>query len=321
MIPQHTVELIKDIATTSILDVVGDFVKLKKNGSQYVGLSPFANERTPSFYVKPSKGMYKCFSTGKGGDIINFLQECQGWEFNDAVRYLAKKFSVSLEDNDFVFVPRVKEPEQVIEISFIHPEELLKSKYNFRVTNLYTYLSTKIESKELDKAFKLYHVGENSGWNIFWQVDVNTFVRSGKYIKYKEDGHRDKDQRTTWHHSATKEYKPVYPDFNLVQCFFGEHLISNDIRKPIAIVESEKTAIVCSVLMPAYIWLACGSKNGLNDTKCAVLVNRSVTLFPDVGCYNEWREQAKRYGFSISDKLEKTATPEQKGLDLADFLL
>jgi len=319
MIPQSTIELIKETATDNIVDVVSDFVKLKKRGSQWVGLSPFANERSPSFYVKPSKGIYKCFSTGKGGDIINFLQECQQWQFGDALKYLGKRFNIDMENNDFVFIPKIKEAEPVKQPSLIHPDELIKSKADIKLNTLYKFLITKFTKEQIENAFSMYEIGHNLDWIIFWQIDINGFIRSGKYIKYKIDGHRDKDQRTTWHHSATKEYKPVYPDFNLVQCFFGEHLIEP--LKPIAIVESEKTAVICSILMPKYTWLACGSKNGLNVTKCAVLANRSVTLFPDVGCYQEWLEQARFFNFNCSDMIERSAKPEHKGLDIADFLL
>lgn len=321
MIPETTIQLIKETATDNIVEVIADFVKLKKRGGQFVGLSPFSNERTPSFYVKPNKGIYKCFSSGNGGDVISFLQKTQTWEFTDAIKYLAKRFNIDLENNNFVFTPKIKEAEPVKQPNFIHPNEMLNSKAGIEETTLYQFLLTKFTIEQVDTVFNKYHIGQNLGWIIFWQIDVNTYIRSGKYIKYKLDGHRDKEQRTTWHHSATKEYKPVYPDFNLVQCFFGEHLILDDIRKPIAIVESEKTALIASILMPKYIWLACGSKNGLNDLKCAVLSNRNVTLFPDVGCYAEWLEQAKYFNFNCSNMIENIATENDKGLDIADFLL
>lgn len=92
---------------------------------------------------------------------------------------------------------------------------------------------------------------------------------------------------------------------------------------PIAIVESEKTAIIASHFIDRYIWLACGGLGGLGHEKCQVLRNRSVTLFPDLGAYEKWREKANQLGFNISNHLEKIATPEQReqGLDLADFLI
>ena len=74
MIPQETVDQIMNAAV--IEEVVGDYVELKKSGSSMRGLSPFTNEKTPSFYVLPAKGIFKCFSSGKGGSVVTFLMDC-----------------------------------------------------------------------------------------------------------------------------------------------------------------------------------------------------------------------------------------------------
>ena len=77
-----------------------DFVRLKKAGSSYKALSPFSNEKTPSFNVTPSKGIYKCFSTGKGGDAINFLMEIDGLSYVEALKYLATKYAIEIEEEE-----------------------------------------------------------------------------------------------------------------------------------------------------------------------------------------------------------------------------
>ena len=144
-----------------------------------------------------------------------------------------------------------------------------------------------------------------------------------KYIRYTENGRRDKSSLTTWEHSRKTSKGLAYPGFNLKQCFFGEHLLANDMTKPVAIVESEKTAIIASILHDKYIWLACGSKNGLSDYKMQILRDRKVMLYPDLGAYSEWYEKSVKYNVGISDILERNATQEDRenGLDLADFLL
>jgi hypothetical protein len=322
MIPNDKINQIKEAA--SILEVVSDFVELKKRGSVYVGLSPFSNERTPSFTVHPAKGIFKDFSSGKGGDVIEFLEKHLSIDYPTALTYLAKKYSIDIQ-SDVVYPyqrPERRKP-IIVEPSFIHPDELLKSKGLYNSNNLFKFMVSIFGITKVLCVFDLYHIGSIENWVIFWQVDVNTFVRSGKLIKYLPNGHRDKESKTTWFHSKTKEYKPVYPNFNLVQCFFGEHLLTNDLRKPVAIVESEKTALICSLMMDKYIWLSCCMKNGLNDEKCQVLNGRSVTLFPDLGAYDEWAIKAKQFSWSISDCIEKHASEDdrKKGLDLADFLL
>ncbi len=98
MISQKSIEEIK--SHIDIVDVIGDFVTLKKSGTNYKSLSPFTNEKTPSFFVSPSKEIYKCFSSGKGGDAINFIMEIEGISYVEALRYLAKKYGITLEEDN-----------------------------------------------------------------------------------------------------------------------------------------------------------------------------------------------------------------------------
>ena len=92
MIDQLTIEKILDAA--NIVDVVSEFVTLRRRGVNYVGLCPFHNEKTPSFYVSPSKGICKCFSCGKGGNVIHFLMEHEQMSFQDAAEWLANKYGI-----------------------------------------------------------------------------------------------------------------------------------------------------------------------------------------------------------------------------------
>jgi len=92
MVDQLTIEKILDAA--NIVDVVSEFVTLRRRGVNYVGLCPFHNEKTPSFYVSPSKGICKCFSCGKGGNAIHFLMEHEQMSFQDAAEWLANKYGI-----------------------------------------------------------------------------------------------------------------------------------------------------------------------------------------------------------------------------------
>lgn len=98
MIAQESIDEVK--GRIDIIDVVGDFVSLKKSGQNYKALSPFTNEKTPSFYVVPSKGIFKDFSSGKGGDAISFLMEHEGMSYTEGIRYLAQKYGVALKETD-----------------------------------------------------------------------------------------------------------------------------------------------------------------------------------------------------------------------------
>lgn len=96
MITKETIEEVK--SRVDIVDVVGDFISLKRSGQNYKALSPFTNEKTASFYVVPSKGIFKDFSSGKGGDGITFVMEHEGMSYLEAIRYLAKKYGVDLKE-------------------------------------------------------------------------------------------------------------------------------------------------------------------------------------------------------------------------------
>jgi DNA primase len=96
MINRATVDRI--IEATDIVEVIGEFVQLKKRGANYVGLSPFANEKTPSFTVSPAKGIFKDFSSGKGGSAITFLMELEKFSYPEALKWLAKKYSIEVEE-------------------------------------------------------------------------------------------------------------------------------------------------------------------------------------------------------------------------------
>ena len=103
-IDRETVQKILDAA--DIVEVVSDFVSLKRRGANYIGLCPFHNERTPSFSVSKSKGICKCFSCGKGGSPVNFLMELEQLSYNEALRYLARKYNIEIKEHEMSDVER-----------------------------------------------------------------------------------------------------------------------------------------------------------------------------------------------------------------------
>ena len=98
MIDQTTIQKIFD--TADIYEVVSDFVSLKKRGVNYVGCCPFHNEKTGSFTVSPAKGIYKCFGCGKGGNAVNFIMEHEQLSYVEALRWLAAKYNIIIEEKE-----------------------------------------------------------------------------------------------------------------------------------------------------------------------------------------------------------------------------
>ena len=95
MIPQDTVNKILDSA--QIVEVISDFVSLKRRGANFIACCPFHNEKTPSFYVSPSKGIYKCFGCGKSGTAVGFVMEHESMTYVEALKYLAKKYGIEVQ--------------------------------------------------------------------------------------------------------------------------------------------------------------------------------------------------------------------------------
>lgn len=176
----------------------------------------------------------------------------------------------------------------------------------------------------------LYFLGASkNGSTAFWRVDSQLRAREVKVIRYRVDGHRDK---------ASPPYfagKKILrnQEANLKQCFFGEHLLALYPDSDIAIVESEKTALICSVYFPSTLWLATGGKTGVKWTEeavCRIFKGKRVILFPDLGAFENWEKRAQLFykvsgcaSIKVSNLLEKVATSEDKakGLDIADYLL
>ena len=98
MIPKATVDRILD--ATQIVDVVGDFVTLKRRGANYIACCPFHNEKTPSFYVSPAKGIYKCFGCGKAGTAVSFIMEHESLSYTEALKYLARKYHIEVVEKE-----------------------------------------------------------------------------------------------------------------------------------------------------------------------------------------------------------------------------
>jgi Domain of unknown function (DUF6371) len=232
---------------------------------------------------------------------------------------------------------------------FIHPEYVNQSFVNYDRNNFVQFLIGKFGLDIADKLVAKYRIGTSDYWHgatIFWQLDSTGHVRSGKIMLYnKSTGKRVKQpfNHITWAHTLlvrgsggegreAGNHEPgatQHEPFILNQCLFGEHLLITSPFKPVAVVESEKTAIIASALMPAFIWLACGSLDGLSYNKCCILQGRQVTLFPDVNAFSRWKIKALELRrampgtmFTVSPELERLATADdkQKGIDIGDVL-
>ncbi|MGM0636382.1 MAG: DUF6371 domain-containing protein [Bacteroidota bacterium] len=198
----------------------------------------------------------------------------------------------------------------------------------YQTQNQFLNYFTKILNKtEIDKWIKKYHLGTyNRGYLkgsiIFWQIDLDMNIRTGKIINYdKKTGKRIPKQQN-WYHTIHKK-----GDFYLRQVPFGLHLLKDNKSSKIAIVESEKTACIMSTLMPKFIWLAVGGCQNLNSNMFSCIKCRDIILFPDAGKYDSWKSKMEELPannfFEISDLLHINSTAEEKkdDFDIADYAL
>lgn len=128
-IDRATIDRIMD--ATDIVDVVGDFVTLKRRGSSFLGLCPFHNERTPSFSVSRSRGIFKCFSCGKAGNAVSFLMDLEAMSYYEALKWLAKKYGIEVREHELTDTERQAEAEResmyaVNEFALAHFERTLR---------------------------------------------------------------------------------------------------------------------------------------------------------------------------------------------------
>ena len=249
--------------------------------------------------------------------------------FNDYPDVLSRNQGVS-ESFRVTACKSVDKKPVCIAPSYIASSYVDKSLTHYEINPLYRYLCNVFGEEETIRLFQLYRIGTSAKWGgsaVFWQIDMNGLVRTGKIMCYNpETGHRIKEPQAfvSWAHSELR-----MPDFHLKQCLFGEYLLKSSTSSPVMLVESEKTAVIMSHFIPDYLWLATGDKNGcFNREAMQVPRDRNVTLLPDLGSTEQWKAKSAMLSeickkVSVSDILERIATEEQRnqGLDIADFFL
>jgi len=237
--------------------------------------------------------------------------------------YSKKTDTVSYKP-EYIAPPKPKK----IEISTL-PQHILDSTMKaFDANNFYIILEEVFGGKKAKELMLLYNVGTSKHWsgaNIFWQKDIHGLIRTGKIMYYDistKKRIKEPNNKTNWVHKLLK-----LSNFNLSQCPFGEHLSIG--YKPIALVESEKTAVIASGYLPNFTWIATGGMQNFTAKCLRNLEGKTITVFPDLDGIEKWKIKAKQISSEINVEfifdtyLEENATVEDYSnkLDLADYLL
>ena len=202
-------------------------------------------------------------------------------------------------------------------------------------SDLVSYLKTLVSDVDrLVAMVNTYHLGiTRDGHVIFWYIDKDDVVRMGKAMTYSADGHRDKSVTPLSIPKELSRCGKLQADYVIKQTLFGEHLLRHPANadKVIGIVESEKSAVICSLCFPNVLWMATGSKGNLQNERMSAVRERKVILFPDTDVdgqtYGQWHKRAdelnaKGWYIQVYNYLEQVVTLEQRKakIDIADLL-
>ena len=337
-----TINKLRDLSILNVATRLG--ITLKGTGQEgRRAICPYHNDKNPSLHFSRKKNIFKCFVCGAKGDLFKLVMDHENFTFTEACAWLIKEFDITVvEDNGH----RDQHPKCHLERSralgsAAWPVQEISSIPHSYVTQALSVNSTFCQSlvsngyltqQQMLHAAERYHLGiSKDGGVVFWEIDNTNQVHDGKIMFYSPNCHRDKERHPSWVTAELIKSGRLKPNIDNPKCLFGLHLNKQGI-KGIAIVESEKSAIILSELFPDYIWLASGGKTMLNASLFAPLGDQRIILFPDTDetgeTYNLWctiaQEATKLYKsrIHVSPILEKRATPAQKSakIDIVDFL-
>ncbi len=193
------------------------------------------------------------------------------------------------------------------------------------------FLATIAPTEDIVRVVQDYHIGVTKDKDVvFYQIDRQGRCRTGKIMKYNPvTGHRIKEETDgspiNWVHAKLKINGTLPQDWTLSQCLFGEHLLDDKKDKTVVLVEAEKTAVIGSLLMPQFIWVATGGKGQMND-RVEVLAGYNILALPDIDGYAKWVKKAAErphLNIKVSDLIKRMALQgdEAAKIDIADVII
>lgn len=336
-IDDYTIQRIKDAA--DIVEVVSDFIPLKKKGVRYLGLCPFHEDRhLGSFVVYPRGQCYRCFACDAKGGTVDFLMNYAKLTFPDAIRWLGRKYNIETDMQAINITPPPARPAPPPLEMLTLPMHMVTAREQRDGNTLCKWLQSvpwdKAQRERIDKVLAEYHVGTSrQGHTIWWQIDEEQRVRTGKMMLYKADGHRDKGDgyKFDWIHAILARgipkrdeqgkilrdeegdviydntvFKHIYDEDKqeMHQTLFGMHLLDRYPTATVCIVESEKTAVLMAIAYgnnAATLWMACGGIENLSRERLKPIIERGrkVILYPDRDGVEKWQQKANALRYRL----------------------
>lgn len=288
-------------------------------------LGPFSQHECPRCNNE-SLSLYVDYHSGK--PISKYVGRCSNAKKCGYDKNPTDYFEHGLSEKQFCIEPTIEaKPVAPIRYNYIEKTFMEESEAYFEQNNLFIYLMSIYSEKQVNETFKSYHVGTSTSWKgatMFWYLDKNEKIRSGKTIKFhKSTGvelKRDGVPVVESMHDVLFKQGIFDENYKVKNGLFGEHLLIDN-EKPVAIVENEMTAIIASLEFPKYIWLAIGDKNGLNKSVVQILKDRDVILYPNNDSYHLWFQKAGEFNMKISSLIRtKNHLKNYDRADLSDWI-
>lgn len=325
------------IDRADIVDVVSDFIKLRKTGARYTALCPFHEDRHDgNFIVYPKGNCYRCFTCDAKGGPVEFLLKHGKMSFPDAIRWLGKKYNIDVDDLPLDYTPPPPRPTPPPLPKLELPKEWVRRTMSMKST-LTEWLPTipwdSAQRHRINEALWLYCVGGwKDGRTVFWMIDDQGVPRSAKLMQYLQNGHRDKEAHPGWIYNQDGCRQICNPDdHEIVKPLFGMHLLNRYPNATVHIVESEKTAVLMAIAYGNHatqVWMACGGAENLNREKLSPIIkqDRRIILYPDRDAIDRWKLKAEqlRYDRELVDTAPVTKwwKPEDgEKADIADVVI
>ena len=332
----YDTDRIRDISISEVARRLGDHVR--KAGVNHVTLCPWHEDHHPSLSLVEGSGKNycHCFSCNKGGDVISFTMQHEGWSFQEACLWLSNEFGISTTQSsqNFILRPKSKPVVKPVELAYTYIPKAMVDELVSKENSLCHCLMQMFQHQAVEWLTEEYCIGCYSmngidDYTVFPNIDTQGRVCNLKVQHYETDTNSPSfahsDQKTYWLGSMWAEEgrlpkKAVFRP----SCLFGEHLLTRYPDCLVVLVESPKNALFGALAYPQLLWVAAGNKCMLKREVLLPLQGRDVIVIPDCDAVNEWSDiistMADLANFTVSDFCQRMAPKNLPKFDIADYI-
>ena len=333
---QFNTDRIRNISISEVARRLGN--KVRKAGVNHVTLCPWHDDHHPSLSLVEGSGKNycHCFSCNKGGDVISFTMQHEGWSFQEACLWLSNEFGISTTQSHQNFTPRPKSKPVVKPVDPTYTyipmamvEELVSKENSLCHCLMQMFQHQAVEWLTEEYRIGCYSMNGIDDYTVFPNIDMQGRVCNLKVQHYETDtdspSFAHSDQGAYWLGSMwAKEGKLPRDAVFQSECLFGEHLLTRYPDCLVVLVESPKNALFGALEFPRLLWVAAGNKCMLKREVLQPLKGRDVIVIPDCDAVNEWSDiistMADLANFTVSDFCQRMAPENQPKFDIADYI-